>query len=112
MPKKNDMDKLLAREARRTNIVASIAGVEEPSMQQPESELEIVISPAERELEAVTPLIKSVVAPQKKEVRSVRKQVVFTPSLDKAIKKKCRAKGWSFNEVVNQLMENWVKAND
>ena len=49
-----------------------------------------------------------VIKPDKKEVRSKRINLIITPSLYKAARKKCKSIGISLNECVNQLLSNWV----
>lgn len=45
----------------------------------------------------------------KPEIKSYKTQIALRPSLYKAAKEKCKTMGISFNEVVNQLITNWLE---
>lgn len=120
MARKDDTDKLMAREnRRRASLVGSIAGVE--PVEAPEAvetspvvveAMPVVVAPVAQPVPAASdaPLIRSVTKPVRKEARTSRRQVVLTPSLSRAIDRKLKAGGLSFNEVVHQLLQNWVDA--
>ena len=48
------------------------------------------------------------VVAKKKETRSARQPVYTTPTLKKKFLAKCSREDISANEVINQLIENWV----
>ena len=48
--------------------------------------------------------------PEKKEGRTQRVNLVLTPTLHKEVKNECEKLGISFNEVANQLLDQWVKS--
>lgn len=119
MAKKDDMAKLMQREARRrTSIVGSIAGLDTP-LPEPVPALtkaeQVPAIPEKTQAEkddSNVPRIKSVIRPDKKETRTERKQIVLTPSLDRRVTQRCRTEKLSLNEVVNQLLQNWVDMED
>lgn len=47
-------------------------------------------------------------APPKKETRSKKLNYLCTPTLHKEFKKKCKEKGVSENEAINQLMQFYI----
>lgn len=49
-----------------------------------------------------------VIAKPKEEIRSKRVQIITKPSIYDKAQKKCKQLGISFNESVNQFLENWV----
>ena len=51
-----------------------------------------------------------VVAPEKKEPRSKRINLVITPSLHREAKRKSKQLGISLNECINQLLDQWVNS--
>ncbi|MDL2319446.1 hypothetical protein LJC74_10345 [Eubacteriales bacterium OttesenSCG-928-A19] len=99
MPKKNDMDKLLAREERGRNLVASIAGVSDEQEVGLETKEEKPVQSEKRRV--VRPVIK--------ETRSAKFQALFTPSLKKKAETKASKSKLSLNEVLNQLLEDWIE---
>lgn len=53
--------------------------------------------------------VTSVIKPKQGEIRSKRTQVLLPPSTYKRVVKKCKKIGISYNECVNQLIENWLR---
>lgn len=54
----------------------------------------------------------NVVVPTKAEVRSVRKQIVLTPTLAKKMEEQSKAVGISFNEMVHQILQYYIDSVD
>lgn len=106
MARKDDMNKLLEREKKADGLVASIAGKSSPAP--------IAATADERQPEPATKLAAepNKLKPVKKETRSAKFQALFTPSLKRQAEKKAKQKGFSLNEVLNQLLENWTESED
>lgn len=102
MAKQDDLAKLAAREGKRKqSIVGSIAGVNPPEKTLVE------------ETSAVEPAAaRGVVKPAIKETRSAKFQALFTPSLKKEAEKQAADLNISLNEVINQLLQDWVKTGN
>lgn len=74
----------------------SIVGLKEPDAQQ--------------EIKKEAPVYPVQIV--KKEVKSVRGNLLLPPSLHKQVMDKCKKNGISFNELVNQLLNYWLKKEE
>lgn len=76
------------------------SSAEQPAIQESKPE---VTPPAALE---VTPLV---FVPQKRETKSLSRNILFKPSIHKAATEKCKQMGISLNETINQLLERFVE---
>ena len=81
-------------EKRKSSVVASIINDPVPNQEPP--------LPSQTAMVAAMPVIKKV------ETKSRRKHILLQPSLHDRAEEKCKRLDLSMNEVINQLLANWV----
>ena len=98
MSKTIDTESALQRreERRKNSIVAQLAGRAEPEQAEPLTETQRTVTSV--------PLILN-----KVETKSRRKQILLQPSVHDRAAEKCAALGISMNDVINQLLDAWIK---
>lgn len=89
---------LKAREAKRkSSVVASMLSAPEPNQEQ---------EPPPQAATVAAPVIK------KAETKSRRKQILLQPTVHDRAEEKCKRLSISMNEVVNQLLANWIDQDE
>lgn len=99
MAKSNDIASKLAKreERRKSSIIAGM--VDAPPI--------IHKTEAESEKTPPTKAGKGIIV-QKPEKKTRRKQIVLQPSVHDRAEEKCKQLGISMNEVINQLLRQWL----
>ena len=84
-------------EKRKSSIVASMINAPIPNQEQ---------EPPPPQAVTAAPVIR------KAETKSRRKQILLQPSVHDKAEEKCKRLDLSMNEVVNQLLANWIEQDE
>jgi hypothetical protein len=106
MSKNDDFsEQLREREERRKHsIVGSM--INSPPLQPEQAPGVVTAEPGENKKPPENP--GAAVAVKKTETRSRRKQILLQPTIHDRAEAKCKELDISMNEVINQLLQNWL----
>lgn len=105
----------MARKFDKSSAFKSIVGADQPESQEPVKETPPVMPPI---IEIEPPVVQEEVAdasvfqikrPTKKNTRNHHLHILVTPTMAKQLDQKCKKLGISRNEVINQLIEEFLK---
>lgn len=105
MAKNSVAEKLAEREGRReSSIIAGMVDASPMTTQHKNEKKPDVLTKNKKTSLEVT----ANVVVQRPEKKNRRKQIILQQSIHDKAEKKCKEIGVSMNEVINQLLQNWV----